>query len=298
VEADHIIRIAAFLGILSLMACWEVIAPRRQSQTPKSTRWIINLAMSLTNSILLRLVFVSGAMGAALLAVQEGWGLLQILNWPMWSEVIVAIVILDLVVYAQHILFHKMPVLWRLHQVHHSDMEVDVTTGVRFHPVEIAISMLIKIGTIMLVGASPSAVLIFEVLLNGTAMFNHSNVRIPLQLDRLLRWMVVTPDMHRVHHSVIAEETNSNFGFNLPWWDRIFGSYQNQPCLGHEHMTIGLEQFRDSTRLSWWGLLSLPYKREPEIQPTIHDPFTNIESLSEDEQFKKSVEKEEEVLIS
>ena len=250
----------------------------------------------MTNSIILRIVFVSGAIGASLLAEQKGWGLLHFLIWPMWTEVIVAIVVMDLVVYSQHILFHKMPVLWRLHKVHHSDMEFDVTTAVRFHPVEIVISMLIKIGTIMVVGVSPSAVLIFEILLNATAMFNHSNVRIPLQLDRLLRWMVVTPDMHRVHHSVITEETNSNFGFNLPWWDGAFGTYLSQPCLGHEHMTIGLEQFRDPARLSWLGLLSLPYKAEPVIQRPIHDPHPNIESLSEENQFKMAVETKEEVL--
>ena len=259
------------------MGCWEFITPRRQTHTKKSTRWIINLSLSLTNTIVLLLVFVSGALGAAILAEQERWGLLNLVSWPMLPEVIVAIVILDLVVYGQHIMFHKMPVLWQLHKVHHSDTEFDVTTGVRFHPVEIVISMLIKIGTITLIGASPGAVLIFEVLLNATALFNHSNVCIPVQMDRMLRWMVVTPDMHRVHHSVISQETNRNFGFNLPWWDRAFGTYVSQPYLGHESMTLGLERFRDPAKLTWLGLLTLPYVREPVIRPIKQDPFNKIE---------------------
>ncbi len=252
--------------------------------------------MSLTNTMVLRLVFVTGAMGAAILAEQEGWGLLNLMSWPMWPEVIVAIVILDLVVYGQHILFHKMPVLWRLHKVHHSDTEFDVTTGVRFHPVEIVISMLIKIGTITLIGASPGAVLIFEVLLNATALFNHSNIRIPFQMDRILRWIVVTPDMHRVHHSVLSYETNRNFGFNLPWWDRAFGTYVSQPSLGHEHMTIGLEQFRDPARLTLLSLLALPYVREPVIQPSSQAPLNNIKQAGGTGLFEKTVKTEEEVL--
>lgn len=277
------------------MAGWEAIAPQRQTYTPKTTRWIINLAMSVTNTMMLRILFVSGAIGAAIVGEEEGWGFLNTITWPGWVEVTVAILMLDLVVYGQHVLFHKVPFLWRVHRVHHSDVECDVTTGVRFHPIEIIISMFIKIVAITELGASPSAVLIFEVLLNATAMFNHSNVRIPSRVDRLLRWVVVTPDMHRVHHSVIAQETDRNFGFNVPWWDRLFTTYQSQPSLGHEHMTIGLEPFRDPTRLTWLILLALPFINKPAIQPATHERPDYLEQGSEEAQFEKIVKEKEEV---
>jgi len=254
-----------------VMALWEVMAPRRQWQTAKAKRWVINLAMVGFNSFFTRVLFATGAFGAAILAGQGEVGLLHHLNWPWWAKVIIAVVVLDLVLYVQHVLMHAVPILWRLHMVHHSDLDVDVTTGVRFHPIEIALSMFIKVGAVILIGASPTAVLMFEVLLNATSMFNHSNVCIPKALDRLLRWMVVTPDMHRVHHSVIPRETNRNFGFNLPWWDRMLGTYLKEPSQGHEHMTIGLEQYRDPIQLTWLRLVALPFVGEIGKYPTWHD---------------------------
>jgi len=268
---DLIIRISAFVGIFAAMAVWEMMAPRRQWQTAKAKRWVINLAMVGFNTLFTRTLLTSGALGAAVLAGQREVGLFHQLDWPWWAELIIAMIVLDLVVYFQHVLMHAVPILWRLHMVHHSDLDIDVTTGVRFHPIEIALSMFIKIGAVILIGASPTAVLMFEVILNATSMFNHSNVCIPVRVDRMLRWIVVTPDMHRVHHSVIPRETNRNFGFNLPWWDRVLGTYLSDPSKGHEHMTIGLEQYRDPTRLTWLGLLVLPFVGEIGKYPTWHD---------------------------
>ncbi len=270
-NVDLIIRITTFVGIFAIMAVWEMMASRRQWHTAKAKRWVINLAMVGFNSFFTRALFASGAFGAAVLAGQKEVGLFHQLDWPLWVEVIITLIVLDMVVYFQHVLMHAVPILWRLHMVHHSDLDFDVTTGVRFHPLEIALSMFIKVGTVILLGASPSAVLLFEVLLNATSMFNHSNVRIPKQVDRMLRWIVVTPDMHRIHHSVIPRETNRNFGFNLPWWDRVLGTYLSEPSKGHEHMTIGLEQYRDPTRLTWIGLVALPFVGEIGKYPTWHD---------------------------
>ena len=270
-NVDLIIRISAFVGIFAVMAVWEMMAPRRQWNTAKAKRWVVNLAIVGFNSLLTRVLFASGALGAAILAGQGEVGFFNQLNWPWWAELIIAVVVLDLVVYFQHVLMHAVPILWRLHMVHHSDLDIDVTTGVRFHPIEIALSMFIKIGAVILIGVSPTAVLIFEVMLNATSMFNHSNVCIPVQVDRMLRWIVVTPDMHRVHHSVIPRETNRNFGFNLSWWDRVLGTYLRDPSKGHEYMTIGLEQYRDPTRLTWLGLVALPFVGEIGKYPTWHD---------------------------
>jgi len=270
-NVDLIIRISAFVGIFAVMAVWEMMAPRRQWNTAKAKRWVVNLAIVGFNSLLTRVLFASGALGAAILAGQGEVGFFNQLNWPWWAELIIAVVVLDLVVYFQHVLMHAVPILWRLHMVHHSDLDIDVTTGVRFHPIEIALSMFIKIGAVILIGVSPTAVLIFEVMLNATSMFNHSNVCIPVQVDRMLRWIVVTPDMHRVHHSVIPQETNRNFGFSLSWWDRVLGTYLRDPSKGHEYMTIGLEQYRDPTRLTWLGLVALPFVGEIGKYPTWHD---------------------------
>ena len=270
-NVDLIIRISAFVGIFAVMAVWEMMAPRRQWNTAKAKRWVVNLTIVGFNSLLTRVLFASGALGASILAGQGEVGLFHQLNWPWWAELIIAVVVLDLVVYFQHVLMHAVPILWRLHMVHHSDLDIDVTTGVRFHPIEIALSMFIKIGAVILIGVSPTAVLIFEVMLNATSMFNHSNVCIPVQVDRMLRWIVVTPDMHRVHHSVIPRETNRNFGFNLSWWDRVLGTYLSDPSKGHEYMTIGLEQYRDPTQLTWLGLVALPFVGEIGKYPTWHD---------------------------
>jgi sterol desaturase/sphingolipid hydroxylase (fatty acid hydroxylase superfamily) len=247
---EPLIRIAFFLAILAALAVWEVAAPRRRREIPRLIRWSSNLGVVVVDTILVRLAFPILAVGLALMAEARGWGLLNVLGVPGWLGLIVSILALDLAIYLQHVMFHAVPALWRLHRMHHADLEFDVTTGLRFHPVEILLSMGLKLGVVAALGPPAIAVLIFEVLLNATSMFNHSNVAIPRRIDQVLRWMVVTPDMHRVHHSIHPSETNSNFGFNLPWWDRLLGTYRPQPREGHETMTIGIEQFR--TRRDLW----------------------------------------------
>ncbi|MDH4248797.1 MAG: sterol desaturase family protein [Deltaproteobacteria bacterium] len=244
------LRLILFAGILSLMALWEVLAPRRVRGQSRWLRWSNNLGLVVLNTLLVRLLIPVLAVEMALRAESAGWGLLNQGGLPYGVGVILAVVALDLVIYLQHVLFHAVPLLWRLHRLHHADTDFDVTTGSRFHPVEILLSMGIKLAAVSALGAPPEAVVLFEILLNGTAMFNHANVRLPLGVDRVLRQWVVTPDMHRVHHSVRPEETNSNFGFNLPWWDRLFGTYRAQPREGHEGMTIGLDILREA-REQW-----------------------------------------------
>jgi sterol desaturase/sphingolipid hydroxylase (fatty acid hydroxylase superfamily) len=241
---EPMLRLGVFLGVLVAMAVWELAAPRRRQNIPRVIRWTNNLALVVVDTLVLRLSFPILAVGLALIAEEHGWGLFNALDVPLWLAVLVSILLLDLTIYLQHVLFHAVPALWRLHRMHHADLEIDVTTGLRFHPVEILLSMVIKLAAVAALGAPAVAVLIFEVLLNATAMFNHANIRLPAGVDRALRLFVVTPDMHRVHHSVIPAETNSNFGFNLPWWDRLLGTYRAQPKGGHEGMTIGIEQFR------------------------------------------------------
>jgi sterol desaturase/sphingolipid hydroxylase (fatty acid hydroxylase superfamily) len=258
-NGDTIIRLSAFFGVLLVMAGWEVAAPRRRLTTPKLPRWAANLSVVALNAVLLRVLFASGAMEAAAVVAEGGWGLLNAFDGPAWLEVALAVALLDLVLYLQHVMFHAVPVLWRFHMMHHADLDVDVTTGARFHPVEVVLSMGIKLAAVALIGAAPAAVLVFEVLLNATAMFNHSNVWMPGAFDRALRWIVVTPDMHRIHHSILPRETNTNFGFNLPWWDRLLGTYRTDPAAGQEAMTLGLEQFRDPLRLKLGGMLALPF---------------------------------------
>jgi sterol desaturase/sphingolipid hydroxylase (fatty acid hydroxylase superfamily) len=252
-------RLGAFLGVFSVMALWEFAMPRRRLRESKSTRWTNNLLLVGLNTILLRVLFPTTAVGLAIGVGESGTGLLNHFTVPFPVAVVLSILLLDLVIYLQHLMFHAVPVLWRLHRMHHADLDFDVTTGARFHPIEIVLSMLIKFAAIALLGAPALAVLVFEVLLNATAMFNHANVRIPRAIDRLLRWIVVTPDMHRVHHSVDAPETNSNFGFNLPWWDRLFGTYRAQPAAGHEKMTIGIGQFRAARDLWLDRMLAIPF---------------------------------------
>ena len=237
---EPLIRISIFLGILVAMAAWEVAAPRRRQEIPRLLRWTNNLGIVVVDTVLVRLRFPIVAVGLALFAEEHGWGILNVLEAPLWVALLVSLLALDLVIYLQHVMFHAVPALWRLHRVHHADLEFDVTTGLRFHPVEILLSMGLKLAVVVALGPPAAAVLVFEVLLNGTAMFNHSNVRIPLGLDRALRWIVVTPDMHRVHHSIHPHETNSNFGFNLPWWDRLLGTYRAQPSYGHQAMATRL----------------------------------------------------------
>lgn len=266
-NTDVLIRLSAFAGVLGLMALWEVRMPRRPLTTAKRRRWSANLAVVALDSIILRLLFAAGAVGAAALATDRNWGVLNHVNWPLWIEIVAAVVLLDLVLYLQHVMFHAVPLFWRFHMMHHADLDFDVTTGIRFHPVEVVISMAIKVAAVVLLGAAPAAVLIFEVLLNATSMFNHGNVWIPSPVDRALRWIIVTPDMHRIHHSVIPRETNSNYGFNLPWWDRLLWTYREDPVHGQTGMTIGLEEFRDPGRLTLAGILALPFSGVPGEYP-------------------------------
>ncbi|MEW6220195.1 MAG: sterol desaturase family protein [Thermodesulfobacteriota bacterium] len=262
-ESELIIRLGGFLGAFLACALWERLAPRRPLSAGRRLRWLANLGVTLLNSMALRLLFPVLAVGSAAAAAARGWGLLNNYPLPGWLAVITSLVLLDFVIYVQHVLFHTLPLLWRLHMVHHADLDVDVTTGLRFHPLEIMLSMLIKIATVLLIGAPVLSVLVFEVVLNATSIFNHSNAAMRPALDRVLRLLVVTPDMHRVHHSVTIRETNSNFGFNLPWWDRIMGTYRPQPVAGHTGMTIGLAQFRPPQPQGLGWMLLLPFRGNP-----------------------------------
>ncbi|MCE2491094.1 MAG: sterol desaturase family protein [Alphaproteobacteria bacterium] len=253
------IRLSTFLSVLIAMMIWEVASPRRQPSQSRDGRWTANLLMVAINTGVLRVVFPILAVGTAEVASAQNWGLLHAWALPPWISVPIAVLALDCLIYGQHVLFHSVSPLWRLHMMHHSDLDFDTTTGVRFHPIEIVISMGIKMIAVLVLGLPPEAVILFEVLLNGTSLFNHGNVRLPDGVDRVLRLFVVTPDMHRVHHSIYKAETNSNFGFNFPWWDRLFGTYRAQPATGHTEMTIGLEQFREPSRLSVYRLLLMPF---------------------------------------
>ncbi len=254
------IRMGAFVGIFCLMALWEVLAPRRHQTIGRWRRWPANLGIVVLDSVLVRLIFPTAAVGVALFAETHDWGLFHTLELPGWFALVASMLLLDLAIYLQHVMFHAVPLLWRLHRMHHTDLEFDLTTGARFHPLEILLSLVIKLGVIVALGAPAVAVLLFEVVLNVTAMFNHANVRLPQRLDRVLRWLLVTPDMHRVHHSWHPDETNSNFGFNLSWWDRLFGTYRAQPRDGHTGMTIGINQFRDPRELRLDRMLWQPLR--------------------------------------
>ena len=254
------IRFGAFGLIFFTMAVWEVFAPRRVPAHPRRLRWPANLGIVALDSILLRLVLPMTAIAFSEVAQDRGWGLLNQLSISPVIALVLGVIALDLTIYFQHVLFHAVPTLWRLHRMHHADLDFDVTTGGRFHPVEILISGGIKLAAIAAFGPSPAAVLLFEVLLNASSMFNHSNVRIPAPIDAVLRLLVVTPDMHRVHHSVLPHETNRNFGFNLPWWDRLFGTYRAQPSAGHEHMKIGISSFREPGELRLDRMLLQPLR--------------------------------------
>ncbi len=258
------IRLVSFLGVLAVMAAWEMFAPRRPLTAGKSWRWLSNLGLVAINSAVVRIIAPLGVVGAALFAQSHGWGLFNNLAVSCWLAILVCVVAFDFAVYLQHVMFHAVPLLWRFHMVHHADLDFDVTTGLRFHTIEILLSLAIKATVVLLVGPPVSAVIIFEVLLNATSMFNHGNVRMPIPVDRLLRWLVVTPDMHRVHHSTVASETNSNFGFNLPWWDYVLGTYRDQPGKGHSGMSIGLSQFREEHRVErLHHVLLLPFTGHP-----------------------------------
>ncbi len=259
--AESLIRLGVFVAVLALLMAGELLAPRRRLSIGRLQRWPGNVGIVMIDALLLRIFFPTAAVGLALVAEANGWGLLNLVAVPNWLAVLFAIILLDLIIYAQHVLFHANPWLWRLHRMHHADLDIDATTGIRFHPVEILMSMVIKLGAVVLLGAPALAVMIFEILLNATAMFSHSNIRLPDAVDRKLRRILVTPDMHRVHHSIVPRETHSNFGFNLPWWDHLFGTYRARPAAGHEAMTLGLPIFRDPAELRLDRMLIQPLRR-------------------------------------
>jgi len=256
---EPLIRFAAFALVFVAMALWEVAAPRRQPLLNRKQRWSHNLALLLVDAVAIRILVPGAAIAVAMAGEANGWGLLNVITVSAWIAVPLAVILLDLVIYFQHVTFHAVPALWRLHRVHHSDFDFDVTTGTRFHPLEILVSTALKCAAVAAVGAPVIAVLAFEVLLNATSMFNHGNVRMPPRLDHWLRYMVVTPDMHRIHHSINYNESSSNFGFNTPWWDRLFGTYRAQPGAGHEGMTIGVDAFRSAEDLRIDRLLTQPW---------------------------------------
>ncbi|MDP2092847.1 MAG: sterol desaturase family protein [Hydrogenophaga sp.] len=250
-----------FVGVFALVALWELAAPRRGLKLSRQQRWTANLGIVLLNTVIVRVAFPAAAVGMAALSVDKGWGLLNHFDVPFWLAVPLAMVAMDFVIWLQHVMVHAVPALWRLHRVHHADLDYDLTTGARFHPIEIVLSMGIKFATITLLGAPVLAVVVFEVLLSACAMFNHGNIRLPERVDRALRWFLVTPDMHRVHHSVEDDESNSNFGFNLTWWDRLFVTYREQPRAGQLGMTIGIHDHTDPHEVARLpGMLLLPFK--------------------------------------
>lgn len=257
---ESLIRLGFFSGIFVFIALWEIVAAKRQLIAPKGKRWLGNLTLVLVDSIVIRLLFPVVAMGMAALTEQANWGLLRLLEMPYWLSLILAVILLDFVIYLQHVMFHALPALWRLHVVHHADVDIDLTTGIRFHPLEIIVSMLIKLAAISVLGPPLLAVLIFEVCLNAFAIFNHGNIRIPPRIDKLLRWLLVTPDMHRVHHSTNDNEYSTNFGVTFSAWDRLCGTYLAQPAKGHQDMEIGLHNFREQRWFSLPGLLRMPFQ--------------------------------------
>lgn len=256
-------RLVSFIAVFVLLASAERYLPRRVLNISRAKRWFANLGLLALNPVSVYLIFPLLPVGMSLWAQEQGWGLFHLVKLPYVLNVVITIVVLDFVVYFQHVFFHAVPLLWRLHMVHHADMNFDVTTGVRFHPFEIIISMGLKLSVVVLLGAPPLGVLLFEIMLNAASMFNHSNIHIPVGFDRFLRLLVVTPDMHRVHHSVIIRETNSNYGFDFPWWDRIFGTYKAQPEKGHLDMTIGISRYREQEKLGLGRLLTMPFVEKP-----------------------------------
>lgn len=262
IENENSIRLVAFVGVFVVMAMLEFASPRKQRTEPRVTRWITNFGLVVVDAMVLRAVFPILAVGVAVWAQRKGYGLFAILDWPIWLEIILTVIVLDFAIYWQHVASHKLPLLWRVHRVHHADRDLDASSGLRFHPVEIALSMIYKFAVIILLGAPPLGVFVFEVLLNGSAMFNHANFRLPLALDRVLRMFIVTPDMHRVHHSILRREADTNYGFALSIWDRMFGSYTEQPENGHDGMTLGLAEQQTSrpSQLIW--CLTFPFRRE------------------------------------
>lgn len=266
-QAEGPVRLAAFLAVFAAVALWELAAPRRRALHARAARWPHNLGLLALDVLVVRLLAPGAVIGVALAAQAHGWGVLNLLRAPPWLAFAIGVVVLDLVLYFQHVMFHAVPTLWRLHRVHHADQDFDLTTGTRFHPVEILLSLVVKCAAVAALGAPALAVLAFEVLLNATAIFNHANASLPAKLERWVRWLVVTPDVHRVHHSALYDESSSNFGFNLPWWDRLFGTYRAQPRAGHDAMTIGVDAFRSPQDLRLDHLLIQPFQNTPGQYP-------------------------------
>jgi len=265
ISPETLVRLGFFAAIFFVVAQSENIAPRRILLKSKFKRWISNLGMQIIDVVVLLLIFPVFPVGLAVLCEQRGWGLLNYCHIIQPVALIIGVLVLDLVIYLQHRLFHFVPIFWRVHMVHHTDEDIDVTTAVRFHPLEIILSLLIKFAAVAAIGAAPLSVLIFEVLLNGASMFNHGNIKIPLYIDRVIRMILVTPDMHRVHHSVITRETNSNYGFSFSWWDRLFGTYIAQPQEGHDKMKIGLNGYHDDRSLKLSALLAMPFSYQKRL---------------------------------
>jgi len=257
---DAYIRLVAFLAVFVVMAAAEILWPRRKQRLGRSGRWPHNIGIAFLNAMLVRFCLPITLAGFAVIVGKNRWGILSLTDFSLFSKSFVSLMLLDLVIYGQHVAFHHIPVLWRLHRVHHGDTEIDVTTALRFHPIEIMISMAIKFAAVAAIGAPAEAVLLFEIILNACAMFNHGNIRLPSGIDNILRRILVTPDMHRVHHSVITHETNSNYGFNISLWDRLLRTYRAQPEHGHEGMMIGLREFREPNETKIDKLLTQPFR--------------------------------------
>ena len=257
-------RLTIFAGALILFASLESLFPRRKRNLPRSSRWLTNFSITIIGSFAIKLLGPLTAIAAAIWAGNKSIGIFNITEWPLWSEIVLAFILLDFAIYLQHVISHHVPILWRLHKVHHTDRDLDATSAVRFHPVEILLSMIYKCCWILIIGPAALAVLIFEIVLNASAIFNHANLKLPLTLDKILRIFIVTPDMHRVHHSVIERETNSNFGFNLSLWDKVFKTYTAQPQSGHDEMVIGLADYQSDAPAKLWWSLKLPFAKSPE----------------------------------
>ncbi|WP_017931071.1 sterol desaturase family protein [Robiginitomaculum antarcticum] len=261
ISHEGVLRLGVFAALLAAFIMLETLLPRKARVMPRARRWLTNFAIVGVDTVLLRLIFPLAAAGTAVWANQAGFGLFNLVALPLWLTIVVTVIVLDALIYVQHIIFHRVPIFWAMHKVHHTDRDLDVTSALRFHPAEIIVSMLYKLACVALLGVPVAAVIIFEILLNGTAMFNHANLRLPLWLDKALRIVLVTPDMHRVHHSVIPKETNSNYGFCLPWWDRLFRTYRAQPEAGHEGMIVGLKPHQDERPANLLWSLALPFRR-------------------------------------
>lgn len=259
--SETFLRLGIFLGALILFSALEALFPRRRRKLPRQERWLTHLCITVIDSLAIRLLGPLTAIAVAMWASSKGIGIFNVLDLPFWLEIVIAFILLDFAIYLQHVISHRVPLFWRFHKVHHTDRDLDASSAVRFHPIEILLSMLYKCGLVLIIGPAALAVLIFEIVLNASAIFNHANLRLPLGLDKFLRAVIVTPDMHRVHHSVIEGETNSNYGFNFSIWDKLCGTYKAQPQAGHDGMTIGLSEHQSSAPAKLLWSLKLPFAK-------------------------------------